>query len=318
MATAVSVTYNFVAGTPSVADNVDQNFTDLVTWINTNAVHLDGSKAFTAVPSGPATDPVSANELARKAYVDAVLPIGIIQAFAGSAAPSANWLLCQGQAVSRSTYSSLFGLVGTTYGVGDGSTTFNVPNLSGRVLVGRDAGQTEFDTLGETGGAKTHTLTSGEMPSHSHTQDAHNHTQNAHNHGQDAHNHSQNAHNHTQDAHGHGMNDPTHAHDQNIGANIGAGGSTGFNMTSVSTTNSTLGQYTNGIGTNAAATNVSVQNTTATNQAATATNIAATATNQAATATNIAATATNQNTGGGGAHNNLQPYIVLNYVIKAL
>lgn len=71
MAANVSVTYNFVAGTPAVADNVDQNFTDIVNWINTNAVHLDGSKAFTAVPSGPAADPTSANQLTRKAYVDA-------------------------------------------------------------------------------------------------------------------------------------------------------------------------------------------------------------------------------------------------------
>lgn len=290
MAVSAAVTYNFVAGTPSVADNVDQNFTDLVNWINTNAVHLDGSKAFTQVPSGPAVDPVSANELARKAYVDAALPVGIIQAYAGSTVPGANWLFAQGQAVSRSTYSALFGVVGTTYGAGDGSTTFNLPNLQGRIPVGRDTGQVEFDVLGETGGAKTHTLTLGEMPSHSHVQDAHNH--------------GQNAHNHVQDAHGHGVNDPTHAHAQNIGANPGAGSSTGFDMTSVSSTSTTLGQYQNGINTGAAATNISIQNNTATNQAA--------------TATNIAATATNQNTGGGGAHNNLQPYIVLNYIIKVL
>lgn len=61
---------------------------------------------------------------------------------------------------------------------------------AGRVLVGIDAGQTEFDTVEETGGAKTHTLTTAEMPSHTHTQDAHNHTQDAHNHTQDSHNHT--------------------------------------------------------------------------------------------------------------------------------
>lgn len=70
MASNVTVSYNFVAGTPAIADNVDQNFTDLTTWINTNAVHLDASKAFTSVPSGPASDPSSDNQLARKAYVD--------------------------------------------------------------------------------------------------------------------------------------------------------------------------------------------------------------------------------------------------------
>lgn len=70
MATDVSVPNNFVAGTPSVADDVDANFAAVVAWINANAVHLDGSKAFTAVPSGPASDPSSDNQLARKAYVD--------------------------------------------------------------------------------------------------------------------------------------------------------------------------------------------------------------------------------------------------------
>ena len=67
------------------------------------------------------------------------------------------YLLCDGQAVSRSTYADLFAVIGTSFGAGDGSTTFNVPNLKGRQVVGRDAAQAEFDTLGETGGAKTHT-----------------------------------------------------------------------------------------------------------------------------------------------------------------
>jgi microcystin-dependent protein len=79
--------------------------------------------------------------------------------FAGSTAPT-GWLLCDGTAVSRTTYSDLFAITSTTYGVGDGSTTFNLPNLKGRVPVGLDTSQTEFDVLGETGGAKTHTLTS--------------------------------------------------------------------------------------------------------------------------------------------------------------
>lgn len=72
MASDVTVPNNFVTGTPSVADDVDANFTAITTWINTNAVHLDGSKPFTAVPEGPSgTDPTSANQLTRKAYVDA-------------------------------------------------------------------------------------------------------------------------------------------------------------------------------------------------------------------------------------------------------
>lgn len=73
MATDAAVTNNFTAGTPAVADDVDTNFADLVTWLNTNAVHLDGSKAFTGIPSGPASDPSTANQLTRKAYVDSVV-----------------------------------------------------------------------------------------------------------------------------------------------------------------------------------------------------------------------------------------------------
>ena len=94
-------------------------------------------------------------------------PVGTIVVWGTNTAPT-NWLMCDGSAVSRTTYSALFGVIGTTYGVGDGSTTFNLPNIKGRTVVGRDAAQTEFDTLGETGGAKTHTLTVDEMPSHTH------------------------------------------------------------------------------------------------------------------------------------------------------
>jgi microcystin-dependent protein len=70
--------------------------------------------------------------------------------------------------VSRTTYADLFTILSTTYGVGDGSTTFNLPNLKGRIAVGLDSSQTEFDALGETGGAKTHTLTTDEIPGHTH------------------------------------------------------------------------------------------------------------------------------------------------------
>jgi len=93
---------------------------------------------------------------------------GIIQMFAGSSAPH-GFLLCDGSAISRWDFANLFAVIGTTYGAGDGVNTFNLPNLKGRVPVGRDASQTEFDGLGETGGEKTHTLTIAEMPSHTHT-----------------------------------------------------------------------------------------------------------------------------------------------------
>ena len=94
--------------------------------------------------------------------------IGTIKLHPSNSIPS-GWLICDGAAISRVTYAPLFGVVGTTFGVGDGSTTFNIPNLKGRFVVGRDSGQVEFDTMGETGGAKTVTLTTTELPAHSHT-----------------------------------------------------------------------------------------------------------------------------------------------------
>lgn len=101
------------------------------------------------------------------AYAPVGVPTGVYVPFAGAAVPT-GWLLCDGQAVSRSTFATLFAEIASTYGDGDGSTTFNVPNLKGRIPVGLDAAQTEFDALAETGGAKTHTLTAAEMPVHSH------------------------------------------------------------------------------------------------------------------------------------------------------
>jgi microcystin-dependent protein len=113
--------------------------------------------------------------------VDVVLPIGYMGAW-GSDTPPTGWMLCDGTAISRSTYAELFAIIGTAYGVGDGSTTFNLPNLKGKMVVGKDSTQTEFDTLGESGGAKTVTLDTTMIPSHTHVQDSHNHTQNAHGH----------------------------------------------------------------------------------------------------------------------------------------
>jgi len=95
------------------------------------------------------------------------VPAGVVDMFAGSTAPS-GYLLCDGSAVSRSTYSKLFTAIGTTYGSGDGSTTFNLPNLKGKVAVGLNSADTSFDTLGETGGEKTVTLDTTMIPSHHH------------------------------------------------------------------------------------------------------------------------------------------------------
>lgn len=96
-----------------------------------------------------------------------ILPAGSIIPYAGNTAPD-GYILCDGSAVSRSTYSKLFTAIGTSYGSGDGSSTFNVPNLKGKVPVGYNSGETEFNSMGKTGGSKTVTLTTQQIPSHTH------------------------------------------------------------------------------------------------------------------------------------------------------
>ena len=97
-------------------------------------------------------------------------PIGAVQAYAGSTAPR-GWLICDGSAVSRTTYSELFEVIGTTYGSGNGSTTFNLPDLRGRVPIGSGLG-TASDatsrTLGQSGGSERVTLSVEQIPSHNH------------------------------------------------------------------------------------------------------------------------------------------------------
>lgn len=95
------------------------------------------------------------------------LPVGSMIPY-GNATPPTNWLLCDGSAVSRTTYAELFAVIGTSYGAGDGSTTFNLPNKKGRVSVGLDTNDTDFNSIGKKGGEKKHTLTTNEMPSHNH------------------------------------------------------------------------------------------------------------------------------------------------------
>lgn len=106
---------------------------------------------------------VSLKKILANILTSGAAPVGIIEMFAGSTAPP-GWLICDGTAVSRDTYSALFNIIGTTYGAGDGSTTFNLPDLQGRVPIGVSSGH----ALGTTGGAETVTLGTSQIPAHTH------------------------------------------------------------------------------------------------------------------------------------------------------
>jgi len=84
------------------------------------------------------------------------------------------YLAEDGSAISRVTYSDLFATIGTTFGVGDGSTTFNLPDSRGRAAVNQSS-DPEFAAIGQITGSKTETLTIAQIPSHTHIQNAHNH-----------------------------------------------------------------------------------------------------------------------------------------------
>ena len=132
------------------------------------AVYNSGSNGWTLIPGGYGTD---------AAYI----PVGAAVPYFGPSAPSGNFALPAGQAISRTAFAALFALIGTTYGAGDGSTTFNLPDLRGRALFGKDdmggsaasrvtaAGSgINGTTLGATGGAETVTLATSQIPSHTH------------------------------------------------------------------------------------------------------------------------------------------------------
>ena len=99
--------------------------------------------------------------------------VGEIYMYGGATAPS-GFLICDGSAVSRTTYATLYGVIGDTFGSGDGSTTFNLPDLSGRVIIGTSTN----NSIGDTGGESAHVLLSVELPTHSHTIPTHGHGNN--------------------------------------------------------------------------------------------------------------------------------------------
>lgn len=219
-------------------------------------VTSDGTVKAKIDPSGN----ITVNSITTTVPIASV-PTGALLSFAGTTAP-AQFLMCDGSAVSRTTYADLFAIIGTTYGAGNGTTTFNLPNPNGRVIAGKASSGT-FATLGSTGGYETHTLTSGEMPVHAHSID-HDHA--AFTSGDDSPDHSHST------ALTYGA-----THNSNGGYAVGAAVTTYWTAYFGSGGASTRHQH-----------NINVPNYTG----------------------------ASGNAGSGSAHNNLQPYIVTNYIIK--
>jgi len=232
------------------------------------------TSAMASTAAGTSGQVLTSNGAAAPSWTSAATPAGVVQQYAGATAPT-GYLLCQGQAVSRTTYAVLFAVVTTTYGAGDGSTTFNVPNLQGKIPVGLNSADLSFDTRGETGGEKTHAISTAEMPGHTHT-----FTGTAHSHTVDPTSVTSS----TTGAHTHTVTDAYNTSEASDDANDRTVGSDA--TTSTTRTTSSSGNHSH---------TVDIPETTS---------------------TSTTATGTNSSTGSGTAMSLLQPYIVLNYIIK--
>ena len=174
-----SGTYTLPSGNPVVTGTTITSSWANATLSNiadalTQSVSADGQTPITGAINmtghliNNVTDPVSAQDAATKNYVDAINSVvtGTINMWPTASAPT-GYLLCQGSAVSRATYAALFAIIGTTFGVGDGTTTFNLPNYTNRMPYGA--------TVGTTGGSAdavvvSHTHTAAVTdPGHLHT-----------------------------------------------------------------------------------------------------------------------------------------------------
>lgn len=188
-------------------------------------------------------------------------PAGIIFHFAGATAPS-GWLKCDGSAVSRTTYASLFAVIGTDYGAGNGTTTFNVPDMRQRFIIGVAASGTGSSRAG-TGGAIDHTHTvpglsvpglsvpgldiSGAGLSVNGTSDATSvsGTTDVEPNGDDTIVSAGSAVTVSQNAHTHTFSAGTHTHHINIAGSLGPGQSTGTGTTGTGTTGTGTSGATN-------------------------------------------------------------------------
>lgn len=229
-------------------------------------------------------------------------PIGSVMPYLGATAPT-GYILADGVARLRADYPSLYAVILDTYPGGNGVTTFGIPNMSGRVLVGRDTTQAEFDVLGEIGGVKSVILTTAQMPVHPHgiTDVQHSHGQTPHGHGNDAHDHGATSDDNETGSHRHGVGGSGAGANDIIWRWTGSGeglvqGSNGMRVTGTSM--DWAGSHNHDIWTDVWPNSINIWGANANIQSA------------------YSGFSTTNAAGSGEAHTNLQPYIVVNYIIK--
>jgi microcystin-dependent protein len=266
------------------------------------------------------------------------LPAGVMMEYGGATAPP-GWLLCDGSAISRTIFAALYAVIGTTYGAGDGSVTFNLPDARGRTMIGAGQGTgLSSRTLGAKGGEESHVLSMPELAAHTHTVNdlGHTHTLNegsGHSHvvTDPGHAHTLNegaGHTHgiTQTAHAHDIDDTGHTHNTET-LNFTYTPQPPImqvplydpvpnqwwvrDMRAVSSKNAT------GVNVKPALANLVMA--TVTTGAWIANSVSRVTINLAQTGMAIISQVTgitNANTGGNGAHNNMQPFLAVNMIIK--
>lgn len=161
-----------------------KKFTDahLSGQLNSQTANVTGNITVGGTVDGVDVSVLNTTVSNLQTLVNNLVPIGTMMAWSHATVPNSNWLACDGSAISRTTYSSLFTLLSTSYGSGDGSTTFNLPDMRRRVAIGTSAGLTvaSSDNLAEGSRALSHTHS---VPAHSHGLSNHTHSVPPHFHG---------------------------------------------------------------------------------------------------------------------------------------
>lgn len=173
--------------TPADAAEVEQNNSVIQQYINANAIVKQGTVAMTA-PLTLYSSPTQAQHAASKAYVDALLPVGVIMPFGGTSAPEGNWALCNGATLQSANFPKLYAVIGHRFGGTGGN--FMLPDIRGRFLLGVNPTEDRFDSIGGKGGTwqvslreHFHTMNHNHGSFASGAQSASHHHSIAHNHG---------------------------------------------------------------------------------------------------------------------------------------